>query len=100
MRGPGRSAGEKRTMTDGGDPACRGSGKDGAVHRRPRRSSTSSEVGVATSQLILDPTKPPEELNGALLAGTCTVGAATGFGIYEFGKMIKGIVKDIEDSIK
>ena len=51
-------------------------------------------------QTIMDPTKPPGEMNGALLAGSCTAGAGTGVVIYGIGKMVKGIVKDIEDAIK
>ena len=55
---------------------------------------------VALGQFAMDPTKPPDEMNGALLAGTCTAGAATGGFVYTIGKAAKGIIEDIEDAIK
>jgi len=60
----------------------------------------SAVVAVTVGQVVMDPTKPPEEMNGALLAGTCVAGAGTGVAVYGIGKMVKGIVKDIEDAIK
>jgi len=64
-------------------------------------------TGAATSasalyvgQLFLDPMKPPEEMNSALLYGAGTFGAFTGAAIYTVGKAAKAIVEDIQDVIE
>jgi hypothetical protein len=54
----------------------------------------SAVAAVTMSQVAMDPTKPPEEMNGALLAGTCVAGAGTGVAVYGIGKMVRGIVED------